>query len=749
MDTGQKILLRRNRKILASNGTAEKCPEFVASLTKNLESIGFTFSSQVIERLLTWTPEELLALAQDIVPLLLKEIGGHVRYRPMYPNFPEQIMVTEEAELYLNAIRHYYGDAVGRRILPEYDKKTRAPLGLPTELRVIQLGEPCDIRDICRALILSNTSLSKSDQNDLKDLLACFRHDIESVLPKEIPFKEVVAVVCSSISQFSDQPAELISRYIRTVTDVLRFATDLSGGDTSLAGSTRYRSMSRKERRVILGLLESIHCPLEDLIRHRGKWIRLSERLHPGDYSKRFPVTFRAITALRNDEPVETFYSRMEDYFRQGKYCQAANLLKSRPGEFARRLDHLLRSSSEDNNQICESFAEVASSVSTPVLLQVIAHFKHRALDQVPKQLADIPKEGKIGFFETALKSLTNPVCSASNSPMEPMRTIFPKGQVGKLVRIPSTLRLIDPVTAGNVVIVAEQALKERFSKLPSIGNAFLEPELSKYAVPFSQRSASKSLRTLARGSRIKIRDANTLRLFLWWREGAVDGKKTGRVDLDLSATFYRENWSYLDHVSYTNLKTQKVGACHSGDITSAPGGASEFIDIDIKKAQQAGGRYVVCSVQSFTAHPYCNLPECFVGWMARDKPQSGEVYEPATVKDKVDLASDRRISIPMVIDLCERDVVWADLALQSLPNQLVNIESNQCGLVHYGAAITQIVKPNLFDLFLLHVQARGSVVDSIGEADTIFSVAEGITPYDFETIVSEYLVSSESANQA
>ena len=38
--------------------------------------------------------------------------------------------------------------------------------------------------------------------------------------------------------------------------------------------------------------------------------------------------------------------------------------------------------------------------------------------------------------------------------------------------------------------------------------------------------------------------------------------------------------------------------------------------------------RYVVMSLTSYTQQPYCNLPECFAGWMAREKPESGEIYE-------------------------------------------------------------------------------------------------------------------------
>jgi hypothetical protein len=96
----------------------------------------------------------------------------------------------------------------------------------------------------------------------------------------------------------------------------------------------------------------------------------------------------------------------------------------------------------------------------------------------------------------------------------------------------------------------------------------------------------------------------------------------------------------------------------HSGDITAAPRGACEFIDIDIPSVLNYGGRYVVASLNSFTSQPYCDLPECFAGWMMRKNPGSGEIFEPAMVVDKVDLAAETEIAIPVILDLKERMVI-------------------------------------------------------------------------------------------
>ena len=142
-----------------------------------------------------------------------------------------------------------------------------------------------------------------------------------------------------------------------------------------------------------------------------------------------------------------------------------------------------------------------------------------------------------------------------------------------------------------------------------------------------------------------------------------MNGQHTGRVDIDLSAAMYDEDWQYKRTCILHELTFKNFKAYHSGDITSAPKGASEFIDFDIPSVLKYGGRYVV-NLLSYTDQPYKDLPECFTGWMVRQYPGSGEIFEPSTVQDKVDITADTQISIPVILDLKERKLIWTDLSL-------------------------------------------------------------------------------------
>src|SRR5205807_8721390 len=118
-----------------------------------------------------------------------------------------------------------------------------------------------------------------------------------------------------------------------------------------------------------------------------------------------------------------------------------------------------------------------------------------------------------------------------------------------------------------------------------------------------AQRSASKVLHTIARGSRLTLPTTDTLRFFVWWKE--PEGQRT---DIDLAAVFFSADWKRLADVSYYNLKGWD--SCHSGDITSAPKGAAEFIDVYLPTLREKGVRYVSMVIYSYTQQAFKDLPE-------------------------------------------------------------------------------------------------------------------------------------------
>lgn len=685
----ERVLLRRTGKLVVADGASGTPLPLLTTLQQILEGLGYSLSRPLFERLGTLGASRAKDLCSWLVADLRKQVGAHRSFAPLHPNFPAQVMALDEAELYFNALLHYWGviDQVGAA-LPREPRRDRSAL------RTIDLLEPADAERVVCRLLAARTPYSPQDRNDVMLITAAYGAAMPTLLPAELPCKENLAVVAAALLRSDPAQGALLDAYVRTATDVLRIAVALADGDVSLAEPTRFGRLSRALRVRLLGWIDRSDDLLETMQRHRGRWIRLGERLHPGEYTTRFPHAATAFRAVRNGERANGFNARAEAVLAGAETAEALALLQTRPGELARRLDRMLRDG-HDPGAVVDTFARSGDAVSTAVLLQVLTHFEHRTRGT-------------------------------------DLRVFFPKGQLAKVFALPDTRRPIAPPTADAVVATCRELLRRRFAQRPALGACHVDTRLARYLVPFSQRSASKALRTLVRGSRVPLPSCSTLRLFVWWMNGRT------RVDIDLSAAMYGDGYRYVDTLSYYNLKS--YGAYHSGDIVDAPHGACEFIDIDRQRCLDAGVRYVVMSLSSYTEQPYCDLPECYAGWMARSAPRSGEVFEPAAVVDRFDIASASKFCLPLVFDLKTAEAIWCDIALSTRPWHANNVANHLRGVSLMLRAMTSLQKTNLKTLFDLHVAARGRHVDAARDADRVFSVDAGITPLDLDTISVEFL---------
>lgn len=673
---------------MLGSGAGRQPDVVIAAMQKNLEALGFIMSPLLMERVRTLGDDALADFYRNLINDLKQMVGAHRVFEPMYPDFPAQVREMPEHRLYLNAIIHYF---TNRR--PLFPKTDRPELDEPVELRVVDLGGLEEFEAIFVQLAGAKTSLSKQDKEDMTWFVCQYGDDIMRLIPKDIPSRENLSVLGAALLRHAPEAAALLKNHIKTVTDVLRLAVALSDGDVSLATHVRFISFKRSMRRTLLSWMEHCSSQAEDMARWKGRWLRLGERLHPGEHAGDFPRTCAAFSALRNGGRIITTNSRIERCLEENDPMGVLELTGERPGDFARRLDHLLRIS-ENAEPVLQAFRDRAGLVSTPVLLQMLAHFRQR--DNMPD-----------------------------------LRIFFPKGDVGKLYAVPNDLAALAKGAASEAAFICETALIQRFSKLPPLGRCRLDGKLAKFMVPLAQRSASKSLRTLARGSRLPLPEMNVLRFFIWWRNGH------SRTDIDLSAALFDADQRHVDQLAYYNLKN--FGGCHSGDIVDAPEGAAEFIDVEVSKLLERKVRYIVMIISSFTAQPYCDLPECFAGWMARKEAGSGEIFEPRTVVDKLDVASNTRISIPAVFDLISKEVIWADLALTRHPAYSNNVLNNLSSISIMLRSLTSLAKPDMHTLFSLHARARGTLANE-GNADTTFDIDKGITPFDVDRIRAEFL---------
>lgn len=692
------IYFRRALKVAVSNYDENSSLNFaeVASFDANLRKLGYTLNGELAERLLHAPVDEIKRI-HDTVIKEAKEIKGVRRYSPMYPNFPRQVMEASDAELYLNAIMHYWGTSIGTRIMPVYDKLARPELDFDeTKFKAVGLGSDDDFRRLMASLMKSKSAFSPTDRADIEAL------DIDN-------FAMALLLARSELSNRENKATLQAMAYGRgvsvngfvvdTATDVLRLAVALSGGDVSLAEATRFRSFKRSERRWLLSLLENVNGDIvEDMMRNAGAWKRLGERLHPGEF--KFAKVNDAFKVVRENGAFTSFNARVEDAVRGDDPLGAARLLSKRPGEFARRLDKVLRTNATTGIQstVLRKFSDVAGSASPTVLIQARNAFVNRD---------------------------------------KSTRVFFPKGSVAKMQTIKDERGALSRATKAAAVDIFDEALKSAFSSRAPLGKVYVDPALKGVAVPFGLRNASKG-NVLGRGSRLPLGDeSNVVRFFIWWKDASSGGWGWGsHTDIDLSAVCFDSDFNHHSEITYYNLREN--GAVHSGDITSAPNGASEFIDIDIDRLRSRGVRYVAMTLHSYSGQAFAELPECFAGFMERKDLGSGEVYDPRTVTNKVDLTAKSKGATPFIFDLETREAVWVDLSMQ-VGGRYGNARSTRGQITSVVEAMTSLTPPNLYDLFTFHAAARGTSVPR-EEADIVYAMDGDVTPFDVETILSEYL---------
>jgi hypothetical protein len=131
-----------------------------------------------------------------------------------------------------------------------------------------------------------------------------------------------------------------------------------------------------------------------------------------------------------------------------------------------------------------------------------------------------------------------------------------------------------------------------------------------------------------------------------------------------------------------------------------------------------------------------------FAGWMSRECPNSGEIFEPKTVEGRVDLRSPSTVCLPLVVDVKAHEVLWADMTL-SQNGMFHHVGSTKDAAGISGKAISNLawMRPSLMDVIAANVSARGgSFVDKREDADLIVAEDGHISPFDIAQITSQLL---------
>ena len=727
-----KVLLQKKNMVFLpdTKNTEEYSPVYAISLIRNIESLGFTASLSLFNALMLYSPLELKDISDELVENLKEIISADVEYKPLYANFPESVIEEDIAELTRKQVLSYMADEMQIKTGFDYrkmidfdgEKKDRDSLESDSSFTLLTVGCFEDFIELSQNILKAKSSISEYDKSWLEPAIISF----PDVIPDTINNKEVLGFVSSVVLNNDLSVAVPFS----TATDVLRMAVSLSKGDVSLSQKPKFKNFSRKERRFLLSSFDFVFSKnkhaVEELVARKGWYERLCEKIHPQEYKLRYPTAAKVFLSLRANKKIMTHSSRLESALLSEDIDEAIRLLKMKPGVFARKLDHILRIAEKHGRakDVLNAFRDIAVQVDTPVLWSVKNHFDNRRNDRVA----------------------------------------IPKGQLASSYEFEQEGYELSEETAKEASAISISAIRNIYSEKETMEgkNVYIDDSIKGYTVPSALRSTSRSFKTVGRGSRVQVNpDSGCLRAFVYW--------KGNGVDLDLAANFLDKDFCRLGNsVDYMTLKTNF--ACHSGDITSAPYGDSEFVDVSLpllEKEFDKKCKYIAFVVYSYSCHSFSDLETAFFGLMERKAMNNrGEIYEPKTVKFKFDLTAKATISIPLVFDVETREFIWADMPFKEKHGFPNNSENNKSSLHASLKGLVESPRISIYDVIFENcVQRNATLKDApvweetidvvtknedgedvivqetvTKKADLVISLDGDVSPYDSDKILGEWL---------
>lgn len=243
-----------------------------------------------------------------------------------------------------------------------------------------------------------------------------------------------------------------------------------------------------------------------------------------------------------------------------------------------------------------------------------------------------------------------------------------------------------------------------------TLGKVYADEDLRRIALPLQEAASMGGPGTLPRGSRLPVAPGKKLRAFVYWEK--VD-------DIDLSCFGIDEAGNVQEFSWRTMAGLQSDGIAYSGDQTSGYHGGSEYFDIDPLPFCRLypDARYVVFCANVFTEGARFGDCVCRAGYMLRDEEDSGEVFEPKTVRSAFTVNCASAAAYLFAFDLVENAFVWLNVVEES--GRRVAGEGGLAFLLDY-MHVTEAM--NLHDLACL---LATEAVDAPEKADVVFSDAD------------------------
>lgn len=638
-----KRTLRIPMPLLAGTGNGQAITrQFDAALM----SVGFKLSKKAFSYFSKLSSAGVKDTTSYVLKAVQELVGDHVKHNAYFIDFPNNVPDTLDfwANCIIDAlsntesaekIAHQLQTGIINLLdLPKYGKYQHpyeellgahdqfTPL-IKNRMTILHLGKTASHEIIALYYSLAESSIPLNTE-DLKLLQEMAKICSVERQPLTIPIRENKAII-NQVRLNQEQPL-----LVDTPTDILRLACLLSEGDVTLLENTKFKSFPRKIRRKLIEELDCIiskmPAKLGDINQYREQWKRLGERLHVYEYSQR-PYAQDVFAVAHKDKKVHSIAGQIENAFLAKDINKSISLLSNFPGMLFRNLDRIARSASIDEMEILiRAISKVISEVPARVILSVKEHL-HNRLAEKNKRIF-VNKKSTMWIID-------------------------------------ETRKPFDDKTIEKICSIFDE---EILNRMQLIENLIVDKEVLKVAVPLSDKGGVSGFTTMPRGSTSTITNEN-LRFFIYWKQKEIT------TDYDLSAIMLDQDFQSINHLSYTETKT--YDGVHSGDLITAPNGASEFIEINLSKTKCC---YIIPSINVYSGESFIDVDEAFFGFMQRMPEEKGLPFEPTTVKTKFDIRGKGKVALPLVF-IRNNDnswtAKWLNIYLNGMPS-MNRVETNK-----------------------------------------------------------------------
>lgn len=699
--------------------------EELATLIKKFEGYGYIFSKELAIAISKEERNTIIDKLKSVIEVI-EDFKSDKNYTVFYKNFPDEVINMNEIDLYINQILHYW---IG--YLPSNNENIIKEDVEPSKLvkaRELNLIDDEMIEKLFVDLLSSNVTLSEQYLDDV-----CVLTNNKSIKELEkymecIQMKETLTTVSSYILK---KEGVLIGNF-KTATDILRLIAKISADELNNK-HIHFAYFSRTELSQLMTKLENLQNPMPDIKRYSKPWHTFFKL-----YAKK--INFNKYPKVRN--AVDMLFGDISYMTERGKINEKINRLPAMSeeeldnfvkeyivfyGDYVREILSLLNKAKENQyEKLLLGLENCVTKVNTRILFQLY--------DRIIN-----------------LKAKDKTVPRLVNSK-------------GKWRRLKESISLSDELL-NRVLQIVEDGIKTQLKEKENLGKVFIDEDYKNIMLTTSEKDSNVSLRPMTRGSRIKFNpNAEVLRFFVAWKNldektlkelntaySKLDEKTLkelipmySRVDVDLSALTFNENLEFNDVVAYYNQK--KSGFAFSGDITNAPEGALEYIDVfDLERLKKKGNRYILMQIRSYNGYTFEEINSVYAGVMELTSIEAKEkknMYSTA-ITEGFQIVSSERTTNTILVDLKKFEYIWLDMNMDGYRLDTFQNALNYEEIPYLNDMLRYFSRKQyitMYDLLKLNADVRGILTKDKKEADVIFKKVDNKNNLALADILSNYL---------